>query len=113
MTNEPERIRSDAAAKLVGVSTKAFGRLADRRGWQAERDDEDGRFVTYDRVKIEQEARRRHASALRITPADLRHTVRCAAIIRTYWARRGHTVDVEAVGTEIISDLLNGLPVRR
>lgn len=48
----------------------------------------------------------------RVTPADLAHAVRSARIIREYWNRRGHSVDVIAVGTEIISDLVSGLPVK-
>ncbi|MFN3910508.1 hypothetical protein [Hyphomonas sp.] len=108
MTNEPERIRAEDAARIIGITKFSFHRLAALRGWQSERD---GRCFTFDRAVIEQEAKVRAARNARVTPADLKHAVRCAAMIRTYWGRRGHTVDVEAVGTEIISNLVNGLPV--
>ncbi|MBA3068178.1 MAG: hypothetical protein FP825_06845 [Hyphomonas sp.] len=113
MTNEPDRIRTEAAARAVGLSREAFYALAALRGWLAQRDEQDGRYFTYDRASVEQEAKIRAARNARVTPADLKHAVRCAAIIRTYWERRGHTVDVEAVGTEIISDTCNGLPARK
>lgn len=113
MTNEPERIRTEVAARLVGLKREAFYALAEKLGWQAQRDECDGRYFTYDRALVEAEAKIRAARNARVTPADLKHAVRCAAIIRDFWAKRGHTVDVEAVGVEIISDLVNGLPVRR
>jgi hypothetical protein len=112
MTNEPERIRTEVAARMVGLSREAFYTLAALRGWQAQRDECDGRYFTYDRASVEAEAKVRAARNARVTPADLKHAVRCAAIIRDYWKRRGHSVDVDAVGTEIISDLVNGLPVK-
>jgi hypothetical protein len=113
MTNEPERIRTDVAAALLGVHIETFKVFARRRGWESERDPYDGRYVTFDRATIEKEAKARIARNARVTPADLKHAVRCAAIIRDYWKRRGYSVDVEAVGVEIVSDLVNGLPVRR
>ena len=97
----------------MGVQIEAFKILAKRRGWESERDLYDWRYVTFDRASVEQEAKIRAARNARVTPADLAVASRCARTICDYWAKRGHSVDVVAVGTEIISDLINALPVRK
>lgn len=111
--NEPERIRTEEAARIVGLSRNSFLSLAALRGWQAQRDPYDPRLSTFDRASVEQEAKIRAARNARVTPADLAVASRCARTICDYWAKRGYSVDVVAVGTEIVSDLVNGLPVRR
>lgn len=113
MNDEPERIRTEEAARIVGLSRNAFLALAALRGWQSERDPYDSRISTFARAPVEQEAKIRAARNARVTPADLAHAVRCASKIRAFWAAKGHSVDVVAVGTEIISDLVGGLPVRK
>jgi hypothetical protein len=112
MTNE--RIRSDEAARIIGLSRGAFNALAKLRGWHGERD---GRYFTYDRATVEREAKARaarnaHRATINLSPADRAHAVRCAAMIRIYWKERGHKVECEAVGAEIVSDTRNGLPVK-
>lgn len=97
---------------MVGLSRNAFLALAALRGWQSERDPYDSRLSTFARAPVEAEAKIRAARNARVTPADLAVASRCARTIRDYWAKRGHSVDVVAVGTEIVSDLVNGLPVR-
>lgn len=113
MANDSERIRTDAAAAMLGIKPPAFARLAERRRWIGERDPYDGRWQTFDRATIEQEAKARVARNARVSKHDLAVASKCAATIRAFWAKRGHTVDVEAIGVEIVSDLVNALPVRR
>tara|TARA_R110000787_G_scaffold70728_1_gene157318 strand:+ start:6545 stop:6859 length:315 start_codon:yes stop_codon:yes gene_type:complete len=103
MTND--RVSAHEASVILGISRPSFHNLAIRRGWQVEK--RSNRAAWYLRTDIDGEVEKRANSA---NDAVSAHTQMCAAIVRTYWAERGHSVRVEANGGEIESDLVNGLP---
>lgn len=123
-----DRISTAEAAAILGINRQALTALAMRKGWETSRCPDDGRFVTLDRAVIDAELKARQIKASRpppppkvskektaipsARPKDLVIAERCARIIREYWVKRGYTVQVETVGVEIVSDMVNGLPVR-
>ena len=105
-----DRLTSAEAAQTLCMTVQGFYRLAKKRQWPAI---EVGPHQTYDRSRIEAEVTDRlKRKQSRMTPAVRAHTEKCAETIRRYWAERGHEIQLEAVGSDIQSDLVNGLPRR-
>ena len=93
---QSDRLTSAEAAEALCMTVQGFYRLQ-----------------TYERSRIEAEVTDRlKRKQSRMTPAVRAHTEKCAETIRQYWAERGHEIHVEAVGSDIRSDLVNGLPRR-
>ena len=107
---QSDRLTSAEAAEALCMTVQVFYRLAKKRQWSAI---EIGPHQTYERSRIEAEVTDRlKRKQSRMTPAVRAHTEKCAETIRQYWAERGHEIHVEAVGSDIRSDLVNGLPRR-
>mgnify|MGYP003627408936 CR=1 FL=1 len=93
---------------MLGITKAGFSGLSTRRNWKYRKV---GKVNFYTRSDLEAEiAARSEPANSRVPPAVVAHTKKCADRVRAYWAARGHCVDVEAVGGEIVSDLVNGLP---
>ncbi|MFN4025320.1 MAG: hypothetical protein ACK4MQ_10825 [Hyphomonas sp.] len=107
------------AAAMLRLSPRALASFVKTRGWETEKCPKNRNFVTLDRATVEAEAARREERRARAPrpiearPADRAIAERCARQIRAYWRERGHNVTVEVFGADIVSDLVNGLPVRR